>query len=94
MKFDFISGISFIGIQKRLCSFYERESEFMQLRENKLLKQLDNWVIYEILKSMEQSDSRFSCDVTKSRSTSEGVNLYHLCSDKEVIKSEFGYIFL
>ena len=58
----------------------------MQLRENKILKQLDNWVIYEILKSIEQSDS-------KSRSTSEGVNLYHLYSHEEVVKSEFGYVF-
>ena len=93
MKFDFMTGISFTDIQNRLYSFYRREDEFMQSYDNEMLKRIDDWLTFEIPKSIEQSDSRFSCDVTKSGSVSEDVDLYRLYSNEEVIESEFDYLF-
>ena len=93
MKFDFMTGISFTDIQNRLYCFEKREEEFLQSHENELVRLIDNWLTFEIPKSIEQSDSRFSCNVTKSGSTSEGVDLYRLYSDEEVIESEFDYLF-
>ena len=93
MKFDFMTGISFTDIQNRLYCFEKREEEFLQSHENELLKLIDDWLTFKIPKSIEQSDSRFSCNVTKSGSTSEGVDLYRLYSNEEVIESEFDYLF-
>ena len=93
MKFDFMTGIPFTDIQNRLYCFYRREEEFMQSNENEILKRIDNWVTFEIPKFIEQLDFKFSCDVTKSGSVSEDVDLYRLYSNEEVIESEFDYLF-